>query len=103
MRKRSPASTMSCIDALGSISIADRFVNPLTFVASLPNFCENASERLCAGSVELISGASVVSRAKLSQQGETPAGRDSHEQHRLSNLCELDRERARSRGFADSA
>jgi hypothetical protein len=31
---------------LGSISIAYRLSNPLTFVASLPNFCENASDKL---------------------------------------------------------
>lgn len=46
-------STRSFIDAVGSISIAERFVKPLTRVASLPNFWEKASERLCAGSVEL--------------------------------------------------
>jgi hypothetical protein len=38
VRGDAPASTMSCIDALGSISIALRFVNPLTLVASFPNF-----------------------------------------------------------------
>jgi hypothetical protein len=38
---------------LGSISMALRFVKPSTSLASLPNFCENASERLCAGSVEI--------------------------------------------------
>lgn len=37
---------MSCIEALGSISIALRFVKPFTRVASLPNFWEKASERL---------------------------------------------------------
>lgn len=37
---------MSCMDALGSISIAKRLSNPLTLVASLPNFWEKASERL---------------------------------------------------------
>ena len=38
---------------LGSISIALKFVKPLMRRASLPNFCEKASERLCAGSVEM--------------------------------------------------
>jgi hypothetical protein len=37
---------------VGSISMAWRFSNPFTFVASLENFCPNASERLCAGSVD---------------------------------------------------
>ena len=33
--------------------MALKFVKPFTSLASLPNFCENASERLCAGSVEM--------------------------------------------------
>ena len=43
----------SCILPFGSISIALRLVKPSTSLASLPNFCEKASERLCAGSVEI--------------------------------------------------
>lgn len=39
-------SIISCRLPLGSISIAYRLSNPLTFVASLPNFCENASDKL---------------------------------------------------------
>jgi hypothetical protein len=39
-------SIISCRLPLGSISIANRLSKPLTFVASLPNFCENASDRL---------------------------------------------------------
>lgn len=39
---------------VGSISIAKRFSKPFTFVASLENFCPNASERLCAGSVDCV-------------------------------------------------
>jgi hypothetical protein len=38
---------------LGSISMALRLVKPLISRASFPNFCEKASERLCAGSVEM--------------------------------------------------
>jgi hypothetical protein len=45
-------SIISCKLPLGSISIANRLSNPFTLVASLPNFCENASDRLCAGSVD---------------------------------------------------
>ena len=41
------------MEAVGSISIALRLVKPFTLVASLPNFCEKASERLWAGSVDL--------------------------------------------------
>ena len=41
---------------VGSISIANRLSKPLTFVASLENFCPNASERLCAGSVDYMPG-----------------------------------------------
>ena len=43
---------------VGSISIAKRFSKPFTFVASLENFCPNASERLCAGSVDCVRGCS---------------------------------------------
>jgi hypothetical protein len=39
-------SIISCKLPFGSISIAYRLSNPLTLVASLPNFWENASERL---------------------------------------------------------
>lgn len=39
---------------VGSISIAKRLSKPFTFVASLENFCPNASERLCAGSVDCV-------------------------------------------------
>jgi len=39
---------------VGSISIAKRFSKPFTLVASLENFCPNASERLCAGSVDCV-------------------------------------------------
>ena len=49
-----PAS-MSCRPALGSISMALRLVKPSMRRASLPNFCEKASDRLCAGSVEISS------------------------------------------------
>lgn len=45
----------SCMLPLGSISMALRFSKPLTRRASLPNFCEKASDRLCAGSVEMSS------------------------------------------------
>lgn len=37
---------------VGSISIAYKLSNPLTFVASLENFWPNASDRLWAGSVD---------------------------------------------------
>lgn len=47
-----PASR-SCMLPLGSISMALRLSKPLTRRASLPNFCEKASERLWAGSVEM--------------------------------------------------
>lgn len=33
--------------------MALKFVKPSINLASLPNFCENASDRLCAGSVEM--------------------------------------------------
>ena len=45
-------SIISCKLPFGSISIANRLSNPLTLVASLLNFWEKASERLCAGSVD---------------------------------------------------
>lgn len=45
-------STISWIALVGSISIAKRLLNPLTFVASFENFWPKASERLCAGSVD---------------------------------------------------
>ena len=45
-------SIISCKLPFGSISIAKRLSKPFTFVASLPNFCEKASERLWAGSVD---------------------------------------------------
>jgi hypothetical protein len=32
--------------------MAYKLLNPFTLVASLLNFCPNASERLCAGSVD---------------------------------------------------
>lgn len=48
----SQASIISCKLPFGSISIANRFSNPFTFVASFPNFWEKASDRLCAGSVD---------------------------------------------------
>ena len=38
---------------LGSISMALRLSKPLTSRASLPNFWLKASDRLCAGSVEM--------------------------------------------------
>jgi len=47
-------SIISCKLPLGSISIANRLSNPFTFVASLPNFWENASDKLCAGSVDYL-------------------------------------------------
>lgn len=46
-------STSSCMLPLGSISMQWRFGIPSTGRASLPNFCPNASDRLCAGSVEI--------------------------------------------------
>lgn len=48
----SHCSTISCIALVGSISMAYRLLKPLTFVASLENFWPNASDRLCAGSVD---------------------------------------------------
>lgn len=71
-----PCSIRSCIELLGSISIALRLVKPVTGVASLPNFCEKASERLCAGSVELGpggGGGKLQSRAR--RRGGEGAGR----------------------------
>jgi hypothetical protein len=50
--QRVHCSTISWIALVGSISIADKLSNPLTFVASLENFCPKASDRLCAGSVD---------------------------------------------------
>lgn len=50
--RSSPDSIISCKLELGSISIAYRLSKPLTLVASLPNFWEKASDRLCAGSVD---------------------------------------------------
>lgn len=47
-------STISCIALVGSISIANKLSNPFTLVASFENFWPNASERLCAGSVDYI-------------------------------------------------
>ena len=43
----------SCILPFGSISMALRFVKPSISLASFPNFCEKASDKLCAGSVEM--------------------------------------------------
>lgn len=45
-------STISWIALVGSISIANRLSNPLTFVASFENFWPKASDKLCAGSVD---------------------------------------------------
>ena len=47
-------STISWIALVGSISIANKFSNPFTFVASFENFWPNASDRLCAGSVDCV-------------------------------------------------
>jgi hypothetical protein len=58
MRRDVQDSIISCKLPLGSISIANRLSNPLTFVASFPNFWENASDRLCAGSVDYLSALS---------------------------------------------
>jgi hypothetical protein len=51
-QRNAHCSTISWIELVGSISIAYRLSNPFTFVASLENFWPNASERLCAGSVD---------------------------------------------------
>jgi len=52
----SAESTICCcifsMSSLASISIAERFVKPLIGVGSRPIFWQNASERLCAGSVD---------------------------------------------------
>lgn len=45
-------SIISCKLPFGSISIAYKLSKPFTLVASLLNFWEKASERLCAGSVD---------------------------------------------------
>lgn len=76
---------MSCMLALGSISIANKLLNPFTLLASLPNFCENASDKLCAGSVELRvdssrsgTGASRGAGAGGEVQQEAAEGRGAH-------------------------
>jgi len=55
----SSSAAPSCMDrwnefmsSSASISMQYRLSKPCTRVGSLPNFCEKASERLCAGSVE---------------------------------------------------
>ena len=47
-------SIISCNELVGSISMAYKFSNPFTCVASFENFWPNASERLCAGSVDCV-------------------------------------------------
>ena len=47
-------STISWMALVGSISIAKRLSKPLTFVASFENFWPNASDKLCAGSVDCV-------------------------------------------------
>ena len=83
-------SIMSCIDELGSISMAYRLSKPLTLVASLLNFCEKASLRLCAGSVELRREAATGDvhhwQAKQAQVG---PGQSSSEATFDSRICSL--------------
>ena len=47
------APSDASVSMVGSTSMAKRLVKPLTSVGSLENFWSKASERLCAGSVDI--------------------------------------------------